>query len=334
MKPGAERFEFYLQKLEPLLQQAALENNPAQYLFNNDARTPLFMLEGLSRLYGNLHNKKKFEKLKERFKQLEDGLGAVDYYDGYAKIFMAHPLVPVHLREFMQLCAAQKLQDLNEILYEQGWIGAAAPRLKKIKKQLKEADWQKPAKELKAIEQFYQQEIAEILQNVSAYTDGFTELEGQVHELRRDLRWLSIYPHALQGCIQLAHDDRSNEVTEAYRTPAVLQSRYNVLPDAGNNKRFLLLEKNYFYALSWLIAELGTVKDDGLQHYAITEALCAVAGMEPRQALNKSFEILGKDPGHLEQLLQYAGTIVQTYLSGQCLQNLVMGTAKIKPEAA
>ena len=44
----------------------------------------LFMLEGLAKLYAEIHNKKKFTKLKVHFKLVEDALGAIDYYDAFA----------------------------------------------------------------------------------------------------------------------------------------------------------------------------------------------------------------------------------------------------------
>ena len=136
MKNGPARFEFFLNKVETLLQQAVKEKNPALWLYSNDVRTPLFMLEALSRLYANLHNKKKFTKLKEYFKLLEDGMGSVDYYDNYAKIFLAHATVPVHIREYMQAQAREKIQHINDVLLSHEWIGEKPVRIKKIKAKL------------------------------------------------------------------------------------------------------------------------------------------------------------------------------------------------------
>ena len=136
MKNGPARFEFFLNKVETLLQQAVKEKNPALWLYSNDVRTPLFMLEALSRLYANLHNKKKFTKLKEYFKLLEDGMGSVDYYDNYAKIFLAHATVPVHIREYMQAQTREKIQHINDVLLSHEWIGEKPVRIKKIKAKL------------------------------------------------------------------------------------------------------------------------------------------------------------------------------------------------------
>ena len=64
MKNGLLRFDFYLNQLEALLVKSSKQKNPALWLYQNNARTPLFMLEGLAKLYSGIHNKKKFEKIK------------------------------------------------------------------------------------------------------------------------------------------------------------------------------------------------------------------------------------------------------------------------------
>ncbi|MEI9933334.1 MAG: hypothetical protein WDM71_00395 [Ferruginibacter sp.] len=57
---GPERFEHFLKQLEELLKKASRQKNPALWLYKNDARTVLFMLEGLAKMYTSLHNKKSF----------------------------------------------------------------------------------------------------------------------------------------------------------------------------------------------------------------------------------------------------------------------------------
>lgn len=329
MIKGLERFNFFLNKLELQLQDAAKDHNPALYLYKNEARTSLFMLEGLSRLYEKLHNKKKFYKLRLHFKLLEDSIGKIDYYDAFAQSFLAHPLIPVHIRHYMEAQSREKIQELNEILYDKNWIGPNAKRLKKIKASLKKADWMQPKEEMKAIQKFYEDEIVE-LEAMDAYHKGFTELENQVHEYRRDLRWLSIYPQALQGCIQTLDSGQSQDACKEFLTNEIVNSKYNVMPDAGDNKWFLLLEKNYFYALSWAIAALGNIKDNGLQYYAIAEALQQTEHLGHEDAVNKSFEILGTDKNSIHQLLEEATLICKKIADSEVLDRLVIGAAKIE----
>lgn len=330
MKNGPTRFEFFLTKIETLLQQAVKENNPALWLYSNDVRTPLFMLEALSRLYANLHNKKKFSKLKEYFKLLEDGMGAIDYYDNYAKMFLAHATVPVHIREYMQAQAREKIQHINDILISDGWIGEKPVRIKKMKAKLQEADWLDAKEEAKAIKRFYENEITEIKLFVKNTGKKFTEMETEVHELRRDLRWLSIYPQALQGMIQLTDSGTKDTNTEKYLVPEIVHSKYNVMPDAGSNEWFVMMDKNYFYALSWMIAETGKLKDDGLQFFAVAEALQQTEGMRAEDAKNKSFEILGADKDSIEKILARAISITAQFMQEQNLDKMIYGVAQIK----
>ncbi|CAN5643308.1 hypothetical protein BH11BAC3_BH11BAC3_10060 [soil metagenome] len=79
MQKGLTRFEFFLNQLQILLTAAAKEKNPALWLYRNNARTPLFMLEALSKMYADIHNKKRFTKIYDHFKMAEDALGAIDY---------------------------------------------------------------------------------------------------------------------------------------------------------------------------------------------------------------------------------------------------------------
>ena len=330
MKHAIARFEQHLQKLENLMKQARKEQNPALWLYTNDARTPLFMLEGLSKLYSNLHNKNKFTRLKEEFKVLEDGLGNIDYYSSYAKTFLLHPTVPVHVREYMQAQSREKLQHVNDVLASESWVGEKPQRFKKIRKKLAEISWLKPQEEAKAIKEFYKSEIAEIIKFVSKANGSFTEMEEQVHELRRNLRWLSIYPQALQGMIQLADSGQYDTATDKYLVSEIVQSKYNVMPDAGSNTWFVLLEKNHFYALSWLIAETGKIKDEGLEIFAVAEALTQTEGLSEEAAYQKAFEILGIPTDRMEHLLTNAFKITNTFMKEQQLEQLPYALAKTK----
>ena len=203
MKNGLERFDFYLNQLEKLMLDAAANENPALWLYSNNARTPLFMLEGLGKLYSGLHNPKKFAKIGMHFKLLEDALGAIDYYDAFAKQMLTGKKISANIVKFLQSKTVEKTKFLNDLLTEKSWIGENADRLAKIRKKLNDAEWLKEDAEMKAIETYYRVSIGKINAFAKEYKDGFTELETQVHELRRKLRWLSIYPQALQGCIQL-----------------------------------------------------------------------------------------------------------------------------------
>ena len=154
MTRGPGRFEYWLVKLEAQLQQSFKNENPALFLYQNDARTKLFMLEGLSKLYAGLHNKKLFDKLEKQFKVLEDLMGAVDYYDSFAKDFFTDPEMPLTVRMAMEYRRDEKLSEINLLLKKKDWLTRGMKRTKKIRKKLLKADWKKPQKEMELIAQF------------------------------------------------------------------------------------------------------------------------------------------------------------------------------------
>ncbi len=325
MLPEYNRFDFFLNKAADQLALAAKETNPALWLLHNNGRTPFFMLEALAKLYSNLHNQKKLDKLKARFKTIEDSLGSMDYYDYFYKEFADMPLVPAAAKDYLQGMLREKTEKLNETLKEDGWMGEAADRIPKIRKKLEKADWLSENKEMKAILGFYGDSIKEINKFYAAAKNGFTELEAEVHEMRRKLRWLSIYAQALQGAVQLTENGVTDEKTTKYQTEEIIHSPYNKMPDAGSNKTFLLLEKKYFYALSWMINELGLQKDKGLGIYILAEALAQTEGLNQEDALKKAGEILLNDANALQHILGRSNEICKTYFEEGNLFKLISG---------
>jgi len=329
MKNGLQRFNFFLDKLEALLLKASAQKNPALWLYSNDARTPLFMLEGLAKLYSGLHNKKKFEKIKAHFKLLEDIIGAIDYYDAIAKDFKTRKNIPATVINYLQAQTREKIQSLNELLVEKQWFGSDDNRLKKIRKKLDEIDWLDENKEATEIMEFYGEAIYNITQFANEKKFHYENMETEVHELRRRLRWLSIYPQALRGLIQLTDNNHAPVHLTKYLTEKITTSPFNKMPDAGNNEYFLLLNKKYFLSLSWMIAELGTIKDSGLTVIALKEALMQTDNSNETAALKKAYQLLGKKQEKLEALLIRADAITKTFFEEHNLEQMVSGVSKV-----
>ncbi len=330
MIKGLARFDYYLNKLQLLFNKASKQKNPALWLYNNDGRTPLFMLESLAKMYTQIHNKKKFTKLKEQFKLLEDTLGAIDYYDNIAKGISANKKIPSTVTNYLQAQTREKIQSLNEILVEQEWLSADNGRIKKIQKKLAEADWLKEEDEIKAINEFYGEAILDITEFVHTDKCNFKNIEADVHELRRKLRWLSIYPQAIQGSIQLSKNKTVPKYLVKYLTKEITTSAFNKMPDAGDATYFLLLEQHYFYALSWMIAELGKIKDKGLYVIAVKEALQQTTNLADAATCKKAYQLLGTKQPTLELLLNQAAATCKLYFDEQNLEHLVIGTGSVK----
>ncbi len=309
MSIGHTRFGTYLDKLGVLFTEAEKQADPGLWLYQNNARTVFFMLEGLARLYSGLTDYKGFEKIEKHAKQVEDALGSVDYYDGFAKEFGSEKGSLAKFAEFAHRRANEKTADLNQLLIDKKWAGPKAKRIGKIKKRLKKAPWPDEKDEIKSIESFYRDSIKKIDKFAGNYEGGFTELESQVHELRRKLRWLSIYPQALQGAIQLTVSSPGDPILAKYLTPEIVNSPFNKMPDRGNNAYVLLLDQERFYALSWMIAELGKLKDKGLRRVVTNEADKRVTDGDAGDA----------------QILEEASAICRTYFDEQSLDKLIIG---------
>jgi len=330
MKYGQKRFDYFLDQFQLLLTKSSKQKNPGLWLYQNNARTPLFMLEGLAKLYSGIHHRKKFEKIKTQFKLLEDVLGAIDYYDSFAKEFSKNKKIPTTIVSYLQAQTREKIQSLNEILIEKEWLGVEGKRITKIKEKLQSTNWLKEEKEANKINEFYGNAIYEIAAFIKTENFHFKNVEADVHELRRKLRWLSIYPQALRGAIQLSNTKSKSKHLAKYQTTAIISSPFNKLPDAGSSKCFLLLNKQYFYALSWLIAELGKLKDSGLSVIAIKEALQQTKTLSDAAAYAKAYQYLGKAQPMLSKILKNADAICKTYFTEQNLEHLVIGTAATK----
>lgn len=330
MKPGLSRFDYFFNQLQPILTAAAKQKNPALWLYRNNARTPLFMLEALSIMYNSFHNAKKFGKIKDHFKLLEDTLGAIDYYDNAAKNLANNKKISTSVINYLQAQCREKIQSLNEILVEKDWLLPANNRIMKIRKKLVEADWLTEEVEVKEMNEFYGESIYEIV----AFTQGanfiFTQMEAEVHELRRKMRWLSIYPQAVRGAIQFGKNKIPPGYSAKYTTKEIVTSPYNKMPDAAGCKYFLLLDQNYFFALSWMIDALGNIKDNGLQIVAVKEALQQTDDLNDVAAYKKTYQMLSIKQPKIEELLVKAGNICKIYFKEQNLEHLVIGNGSSK----
>lgn len=330
MKQGYKRFEYYLIQLEALLAQAGEEKNPAQWLYENDARTCFFMLESLSRMYKSIHGKKGLNKINNWCKEFEDILGAVDYYDSFRKVFATHTATPVTVTAYLGGEMEKKLQQTNKLLLSDKWLGSKAKKTKKIRKLLRKVKWLAPKNEAELVAKVYKEDIEIILMFASETSNGFTELESQVHEMRRKLRWLSIYAKSLNGLVQLADSELLPDADiNFYLTEEVISSPYNKLQDPANNEYIVLLERNYFLALSWIISKLGKLKDEGLEIFALTEALQVTENIPPLQAHSVAINLLDLKENHLDEILKESSEVMINYIAKDYLKNLLIGVSKI-----
>ena len=140
---------------------------------------------------------------------------------------------------------------------------------------------------------------------------------------------LSIYPQALKGCIQLSESKNAPGFLAKYRSKDITGSPYNTMPDAAGHNHFLLLDKNRFYALSWMIAELGKLKDNGLRLEVTLEALLQASPVKEKEALAKAKQYGGPGQLTIQQVLDRSEALFKTYCREKNLEALIAGSASV-----
>ncbi len=323
MTLGQQRFEYYFLQLEELLLAASKTDNAALYLYKNDGRTKVFMLEALARLYADLQEEKKFLKINARFKLVEDALGAIDYYDSFSNEFKASKKIPIEIKNWLAKKVIEKQVELNAALISGKWINHDPLRTNKIRKKLNKMKWQSPESEIKAIKIFYENAIQTINKFYSEVGNPFTDIEIHVHEIRRKLRWLSIYPKALQGAIQLVDNKVVDKNVKKYLTQEIVTSPFNIMPKVGANNVTLKLEKNYFLALSNMIQSLGTLKDNGLKIMVLVEAIMATQKVSDATAIKNALSLSSNKPDAFKKILEVASALCKVYFEEGNLKKLL-----------
>lgn len=322
MSLGRLRFEAQLEEIEVLLSESKGQENRVFWLYENNLRTYFFMLEGLARLYAMAHNKKLFTKIKDKTKEVEDALGILDFYQNYSNSFIRSRTISPEVKEFFKNKLAQSLEDCHKLLKKEGWYNG--DRIKKIRKQLEEADWKDENVEAGLFTEIYKKEATEILQFLRDHEFHFADMEHDVHELRRKLRWLSIYPQALQGAVKLVANTKDKSTLDKYHTEDIVHSPYNQFKASRKLATHLKLSKPQFLALSWLIAELGELKDKGQRIEILIFALMKVEGLSKEDATEKTYTVLAKNYPKDEILLKKASELSQEFVSLAVLDNLVI----------
>lgn len=306
MKNTKALFLHHLTTLSGQLTAASLQDNPALWLYQNNARTTLFYLEAMTRALACFHNKKRFTQLTERFKTLEDGLGQIDYFDAFIKEFSNNPAIPAEVLALLTQQRQAHLVQLNNTLHEDDWIGNAAQRIHKIRngKSSQKIDWLSDDALIEKLHNVYHEKTADI---TAALSQPIVSIEDDLHELRRDIRWLSIYPQAFKGYITLT---RPRAIVarkfNKYLTDEVVHSPYNVLTSVPDIISPVQLNANNFYAMSWFIAALGTLKDQGLRLDALTHAIHVTQKISPEAAQAQALAALGPQQAPLADIIQAA----------------------------
>lgn len=235
-----------------------------------DLRRFVFLLEGMGKLYGKRYGEA--EEVYVSAKRLEDSLGAVSATRtnlAYARQVKAPADVLTQL-ETQERAAVDALQRL----LEKEWMPDAkgrVPALKDLMKGWGEAEWDDYVDDKKVV----RQELIRRLEKLADTSYDMNDLQGGLHELRRQLRWFPIYAEGVNGLVQL---DTGRNPVAAYApmlSTELASSKYVQLPDDSREVGALQISKSLYTALMQLTLDLGALKDTGEPLEALWHAYMA-----------------------------------------------------------
>ena len=252
---------------------AAAGSSPAKIaeaLVQHDARRTIFLLEGQMRLYRDQLGGSA-EKGLVKVKELEDKLGAVSLYTGLAKT-AAEKHAPQQVVDHLKAKEAAARADL-EGLVSRDWTPEAAdrgqvPALNKLVKNLCEETFGRYAED----KDYLCGAIRHELKKIEKEPYDWNDLQGGIHEFRRDLRWIPVYVESCGGLMQL--DDTLNPLPSLrpLLQDPLATSKYVQLPAPDREPESVRLSKSAYVAVMKAVLDLGAIKDQGERVEFLTQA--------------------------------------------------------------
>ena len=260
--------------------RAGLERFPSWRSWKADVRTPAFLLQGISRVFiktSGKDQKEDFEELCQRFKLLEDALGRIDAEATFAEKALGFWKPGAPVQKVLHEQCVHAIGQGDAILREEGWLEEGeAGAVIGVVEHLDSLEWQKPGKFRKLLLEFLVDLCFSLEKRMIGGEFDLADLEGGVHEIRRRLRWISIYAAAFSGLIRLDSRQETSSDLARYARPDVLGSKHILLPAstpaASEAFKPIVLPWDSWVALSSVIQDLGVIKDRGQSRHALLQA--------------------------------------------------------------
>jgi len=244
-----------MQQILELFQKAISQPKPTLFLSHSNARTLLFSAEGLVWLVNRLISDKEVKRSLKILKKLEDVLGKITECEEQLTVFSRQKKIkPVNVELLtlkrdgivakfdLRLIEKAYYQNIfNGIIYEFAIDFNDDMLIKKLKEIIRD--------ELERVAAFYVDHKA-----------GFKS-QKEIHELRRKLRWISIYAQAFRGIAVLTDTGVNYKWESEFITREEVRLPFNKLVERKDLAGHIYFNKKAFLALSHIINELGKIKD-------------------------------------------------------------------------
>lgn len=263
-----ERVLITAAKIDTILRGETDPDKLVDLVMSKDLRRQVFLLEGASKMYSDIHGKPA-ERVYVATKELEDSLGKLSMTKSNlatAEKVKADPKVIAVLAKDM----ADARAELKTILQD-NWMPDAKGRIsgmRDIVEDWGEAKWGSTEKDTAKVKA----ELSRRLEKLETTPYDMNDLEGGVHELRRQLRWFPIYAESLNGLFQLDESQNPIKAYEPLLKADIATSKYVQLPDSSREKDSIQLPKSIYCGLMQLTLDLGALKDTGEPIHFIRDA--------------------------------------------------------------
>lgn len=272
-------FQLHCKQIIAALKKAKDSDDPALFLQKSKVRTPLFMAESILRISRTFIHDKEIEEWYELIKKLEDHLGEIDNYITLLADFSKLKTVNSLQLEYISKKLDKSIDKFNKKLSKHDFY------IKELEEMNK--DFKINFNDKRIIAKLHEEiktELKEAADFFARFPTGFDDMELQVHELRRKLRWVSIYAAAFDGLIVLKETKEKYKWEKKFITPAIVKNPFNKLPLKKGLTHHIAFNKKAFYALSFVIADLGKIKDKGLGIYSLGKSIRKTTGEKEHEA--------------------------------------------------
>lgn len=255
-----------LQELISLSKEADKTDDPTLSFFKQNARNNFFDLEAAFRIFRKTHSKDVAEPLYEIYKSAEDALGKYDFISSSGIKILSDKKLPEEIKEKINHQEKKARIELKQFLHKEDWLPDAMENVSKQLEQMEEI--------LKTDSDDFRKEFIKFLTKTLSkideeYRKGELDphlLEEGIHEMRRDIRWISIYAKISGGFIQTQKNEKTNSEYKKYLTDDIISSPFIKLPPCPGGVEPINIRFENFAALSWMIQALGELKDEGLNY--------------------------------------------------------------------
>jgi hypothetical protein len=255
------------------------ETNPsrmAETMMSGGMRNQLFQLEALLRLYAPRFGKSA-ERALASVKALEDALGEWGLRQDLLKAVEGEP-VPGEVLAVMRKDEIHARDAVVELARDE-WTArpgnrGQVPALNKMVRKLVAEDWPSYGKDQRHL----REAMAEHVDNTRLATLDLDGLQGGIHELRRQLRWIPLAMLSLGGAVQLSETRNPLPALEPLLRDKEALSPFARMPEASRERDTIEVSKSLYLANSKLIATLGAIKDRGETVEYLAQS-CVEAGL-------------------------------------------------------